>query len=265
MFFAVLLATLGGRLAAHDYWFEPAPLWPIATETVSLQLRVGMGLQPGEEREFQLARARRLVLAHGAGRRDLRPEMTEGAKPFASLRLEGEGTQLIALERDPSTIELAADKFTDYLREEGLEAIVAERARRGESAQVGRERYARFLKCYLRVGDSAEPALPVADLRLDLAPDLRTDRAMQAGDDLRVTVRLDGAPLKHAAVFSAVRLADGTIRPERGETDDQGVVRVRLTAAGFWLVRLVHMQRAPAGDPAADWESFWAACTFGVK
>ncbi len=26
-----------------------------------------------------------------------------------------------------------------------------------------------------------------------------------------------------------------------------------------------HLRRAPAGDVAADWESFWAACTFGVK
>jgi len=30
-------------------------------------------------------------------------------------------------------------------------------------------------------------------------------------------------------------------------------------------VRFVHMQRTPVGDPAADWDSFWAAATFGVK
>lgn len=41
--------------------------------------------------------------------------------------------------------------------------------------------------------------------------------------------------------------------------------RFPLTHSGLWVVRLVHLRRAPAGEVAADWESFWAACTFGVK
>ena len=45
----------------------------------------------------------------------------------------------------------------------------------------------------------------------------------------------------------------------------RAAVTARLTAAGLWVVSLVHLRRAPAGDPEADGESFWTDTTFGVK
>jgi uncharacterized GH25 family protein len=262
--FLAMAATVSLRLAAHDYWLEPAR--PLATrgETVALRLLVGEDLQPDEEREFAAARAPRCELVTAAGRQDLRGRFVEGAKPFGRVELAGEGTHLIVLERTPSTITLEPAEFTGYLREEGLDPIVAEREQRGETNRAGRERYARFLKCYVRAGDQPEAAVPAAALRLDIAPALRADRAMRTGDELRVRVVLDGAPLKQAAVFAAVRRADGKVVTQKATTDDQGWITLRLDTAGLWVVRLVHMQRAPADDVEVDWESFWAACTFGV-
>jgi uncharacterized GH25 family protein len=260
----LLLAVFSVRLAAHDYWLEPDRLSLAGPGTVTLRLLVGGNLQAEEERECQLARLPQCALVDAAGRRDLRPGLVEGAKPFGRVQLTGGGTHLIVLERTPSIIRLEADKFTAYLKEEGLDYIVAERARRGESAREGRERYARFLKCYVRTGVQPEAVRPAADLRLDIAPELRTDRAMQAGDELPVRVCFDGSPLKQAVVFAAVRRADGKVSTQRVMTDANGLARIRVTAAGLWVVRLVHMQRAPAGDAGVDWESFWAACTFGV-
>ena len=263
--FLGLSAILAARLVAHDYWLEPDRSFVSLPGTVALRLLVGENLKPDEEREFQLARAPQCALLNAAGRHDLRPGQVEGAKPFAEVKLESAGTQLIILERTPSTIRLTADKFTEYLREEGMDYIVTERARRGESGREGRERYARFLKCYVRAGELPEKAVPAAALRLDLRPELRADRAMQAGDELPVWVHFDGAPLRQAVLFAAVRRADGRVTTQRVTTDDVGRTSLRLTAAGLWVLRLVHMQRAPAGDPETDWESFWAAATFGVK
>ena len=263
--FLGLSAVLAVRSVAHDYWLEPDRCFASPPGKVVLRLLVGENLKPDEEREFQLERAPQCALINAAGRRDLRPGLVEGAKPFAEVTLESAGTQLIILERTPSTLRLAADKFADYLREEGMDYIVTERAHRGESGREGRERYARFLKCYVRAGELPEKEVPAAALRLDLRPELRADRAMQAGDELPVWVNFDGAPLRRAVLFAAMRRADGIITTQRATTDDAGRASLRLTAAGLWVLRLVHMQRAPAGDPEADWESFWAAATFGVK
>jgi uncharacterized GH25 family protein len=260
-----LFAALAVRLAAHDYWLEPAQCLVATGATVDLKLLVGEDLQPEEEREFALARTLQFDDITAAGRRDLSSGSKDGAKPYGVVKLMEAGTHLIALQRRAATITLEAKAFTAYLKEEGLEAIVAERMRRGENERPGRERYARFLKCYLRAGDQPEAVLPRETLRLDIVPELRTDRPMQTGDELRVRVNFDGAPLKQAAVFAAVRGADGKAVTQQLVTGDQGEATVKLTAAGLWIVRLVHMQRAPAGDADADWESFWGACTFGVQ
>ena len=260
----VLLATLAGRLAAHDYWLEPARFYGAPGETVALKLFVGEDLRPEEEREFVAARIREFAVFTSSGRTDLRTASGEGAKPFARVGLSGAGTHLVVLQRNPATITLEPAKFLAYLREEGLDSVVADRARRGETDRPGRERYARFLKCYLRAGNQPEASVPRAELRLDITPELRLDRPMRAGDELRVHILFDGAPLP-AAVFAATRGPGGQAVTQQLTTDEQGAAVVKLTAPGLWLVRLVHMQRAPAGDVEADWESFWAACTFGVQ
>lgn len=260
---AVLVLPL--RLAAHDYWLEPDRWAGAPGDPVTLRLLVGENLKADEEREFQRERVTQCLFVTAAGRRDLRGTLTEGAKPFVRVTLGVAGTNLFALERTASSITLEADQFTDYLREEGLDHIVAERARSGESGRPGRERYTRYLKCYLRAGDALEAAVPAMTLRLDIAPELRADRALRVGDELGVRVSFDGGPLKHAALFAVTRAADGAAVTQAVVTDEAGRATVKLTTAGMWVLRLVHMQRAPAGDPAADWESFWAACTLGVR
>ena len=45
--------------------------------------------------------------------------------------------------------------------------------------------------------------------------------------------------------------------------DETGTATIAISGKGTYLVRLIHMRRC-TGCPKADWESFWAAMTFGV-
>lgn len=262
---ALALAGTGPRLAAHDYWFEPERLVAAPDETVVVRLLVGEKLQAEEERSFELARIKRLELAGPKGRRDVSGEFTEGAKPFGAVRLDTPGWHVLAMERAASSITLEADKFDEYLKEEGLEHVIGEREKLGESRQPGRERYRRFLKAFLWAGGPAGDPMPGVILRLDLTPVLAAGRMPATGDEAAVRVAFDNTPLAGAAVFATVRDAAGKVHAQKLTTGADGVAHFRLTQAGMWVVRLVHMRRAPAGDAGADWESFWAACTFGVK
>ena len=47
-------------------------------------------------------------------------------------------------------------------------------------------------------------------------------------------------------------------------SDTDGRVRLPLQRAGRWLVKAVHMVPAPAGANA-EWASYWASLTFGLK
>ena len=46
-------------------------------------------------------------------------------------------------------------------------------------------------------------------------------------------------------------------------TDARGRAALRLDAAGFWMIKAVHMIRAE-NDPLADWRSSWASLTFSL-
>lgn len=260
----ILFAALGvTRLAGHDYWIEPGRLAGAPGDTVPLRVFVGEKLKAEEERPYEAGRTVRWEALSAAGRQDLREGAADGVTPAGQLRLAGPGTHLVVLERLPALITIAADRFTDYLREEGLGAIIAARAKNGESGKPGRERYQRFLKSYVRADGGPEAVVPAATLRLDLAPGFRKDRGPRVGDRVWVRVTFDGQPLARTTIFAEARLPDGGI--SRGvATDADGWAEIELNAPGLWVVRLVHMRRAPAGDRQADWESFWGACSFGV-
>src|SRR6185369_4437929 len=60
-------------------------------------------------------------------------EGDEGADPAGTARVSASGPQWLAYQSHPFPVELDAQKFEDYLRDEGLEGIVAQRAKNGQS------------------------------------------------------------------------------------------------------------------------------------
>jgi uncharacterized GH25 family protein len=153
---------------------------------------------------------------------------------------------------------LFRDKY--YLNDEGLDAIVASREQRGEARVPARERYRRYLKALVQVGNRRDKTYRRElghRLEIILLADPTTP---QNGDLLPVRILFNAKPLIGVRVF--VQSIDGKgSRPESAVTDRTGVATVRLKRPGCRLVRLVHMERAQAGDEV-DWESFWAAYTF---
>ena len=56
------------------------------------------------------------------------------------------GNFLLSVHTVPNFIELEPDKFLDYLKEEGLQKVIAWRTEHKESARPGREGYTKFAK-----------------------------------------------------------------------------------------------------------------------
>ncbi len=108
-------------------------------------------------------------------------------------------------------------------------------------------------------------AMPVLNLfppKADLRP-LDNPFLLDPGDVLRIRASLDGVPLVGQTVWAyrgdGTRLVDAV----ESRTDREGVARLKLGSAGFWLVRFVHMQTAPE-DAGVDWESYWACLAVEV-
>jgi uncharacterized GH25 family protein len=259
----VLALVVAGPAHAHDYWLTASPFHAQPGEEITVRLFVGEGLTPEAERPFRQKETRRLQVFNDRDARDLTPLAVEEQTPLVRLSSRRSGGHVIALDRDSRLITLEADKFNAYLAEEGLEAILAQRRRLGEADRPGRERYSRYLKCLVQVGDLRDDtATKVFGQKLELVP-LVDPATLRRGDTLRLRVLFEGKPLAGVRVF-----AEG--RDEKWAflrsvlTNPDGLAEFRLEASGMWLVRLVHMRRA-AGDAETDWESFWGALTFAIR
>lgn len=243
---SLLLLLAASAARAHDFWIEPSTFTPAAGDVVAVRLRVGEHLE-GEPVPRRTGRIERFFARSAAGEHDVPGQPNRD--PAGVLTVRGEGTTIVAYRSLPARTELEASKFESYLREEGLERIIDERKRRRESAKAGSEIYSRAAKTLVHAGGGAATDQALG-LRLEL---------VRSGDTFRVL--FEGKPLQHALVV-AIRRGDAA-NPTRVRSDASGNAAFPPLRRGEWLVKTVHMVRAPA-SANADWESVWASITFAV-
>lgn len=263
---AILLFVFGAALPspAHEYWMEAESFFLKPGERTSVRLFVGEGLKKEEERAYQTSKTNLFSLYSVDGIFDLRGNSRDEETPLLSFSSERAGTFLLALERNWSYITLESDKFAEYLKEDGLEYILDEREKLGETKKEGKERYSRYIKSLLLVGGRRDKTFSArTGMKLEIVP-TENPYSKKAGESLSVQVLFQGKPLKNRTIFADNR--DGeVISKQRMTTDAQGNAVVKLDRRGIWLVRLVHMQRCSENCEGADWESYWGALSFGLN
>jgi uncharacterized GH25 family protein len=243
-------------LFAHDMWIEPMTFSPEPGEIVGVRLRVGQGLL-GDPLPRNSALFNQFFVEDAAGRTPLVGR--DGGNPAGFLRVAKPGLLVIGYRSNPSAVELAAEKFNQYLKEEGLDAVAAVRARRNETGAKAHELFSRCAKSLVLSG-SPSPAQGdrVLGFTLELVAE-RNPYAIRDGEELPVRLTYENRPLAGALVVAMNRLNPSEKLAAR--TGKDGRVRFRLRPGGMWLVKAVHMVPAPPGTNA-EWSSFWASLTF---
>lgn len=250
------------NIYAHEYWFEPDTFFPAPNAKTAVHLYVGDGLvKDREERVFQIEKTPVFNLFSVGKTLDLKTSIKEGAMPIYNFSADKAGNYLLGMERNWSYIKLEPNKFEDYLREDGIEYIIAEREKLGERQKEGRERYSRFIKSLLQVGGKRDATYKKKlGMKLEIMP-LENPYSKKVGDNLGFQIYFDGKPLVNRVVYADNRDS----QTQKMTTDKNGKISMKIDKNGLWLVRLVNMQRCAADCGEADWESFWGAITFGVK
>jgi len=260
--FVLLMLTL--TLSAHEYWFEADKFVLTPGESSALRLFVGSGLKKEEERPYQASKTNAFQMFSASGSFDMRSLAEDDHKPIMNFSSDRAGTYLVSMERGWSYIILQPKEFDEYLKEDSMVYILAERARLGESKNPGRERYMRFLKTLIQVGGQRTgTAKTRIGTRLEIVP-LDNPYSKKPGDSLALQIYFAGLPLAGRAVFADSRVGDA-VETQKYTTDKEGKIRVKLNRNGVWLIRLVHMQRCESHCGDADWESFWGALSFGLS
>jgi len=255
------LLVLVSTAQAHEFWMTPDRFSPPENAPVKLSLRVGEGFL-GEPVGFGQPMAISLRWHSLRGAKDLTARLPATEQGAVALAFDRPGAQIVALDTQPVTTELSADKFTAYLREDGLEHVIALREARGQSAAPGRERYRRHVKTLLNVGGKTDKVFGLrTGQTLEIVP-LKNPHRLKAGDALPVEVLFKGAPLPGALV---------KLWSRRGEqfdmlttrTDASGKSTTTLPWTGTWMVSVVHMVPNLDGQ-GQEWDSHWGNLTFSL-
>ncbi len=263
LFLIILSHAFASPVSAHDYWLEPEMFFieKPSSNLIALRLHLGDHFTSEVERPMQRQRAVSFDLFSRHKQSSLLSNVPDGTMPVANLKFERTGTYLVTLERTPARNALDGEKFTSYLREEGLNDIIALRQKAGETAQEGREEYRRYLKTLIQVGTRVDDFhdKPIG-FKLEVTLK-RNPYRMRAGDKLPVRVTFDGVPLAGVQISAYNR----RLKPLTAKTNMRGEAVFALTKGGAWLVRLVYMRRCVDCDDGFEWESFWGSYSFAVR
>lgn len=259
-FAALWLATAA---QAHEFWMQPDRFSAPVRGEVELALRVGENFI-GDPVGFGRPMAESLRWFSQTGEVALTAQLPDNLnQDSVALAFDRAGAQLIVLDTQPFTITLPPDTFNAYLREEGLERVMAQRTAAGQDTQPGRERYRRHVKTLLSVGGQSDASFGVrAGQTLEIVP-LTDPQRLQPGGALALEVLFNGQPLPGALV-KVWNQRGAQLNVLRTRTDAAGRSTTTLPWAGVWMASVVHM--VPTTDNTAwDWDSHWGNLTFEIS
>jgi uncharacterized GH25 family protein len=251
---AIFVTLIGLQASAHDFWIEPSTFHPAVGDRVTAALRVGQKLA-GDPLPNIPPLIDRFIVRGSGGERPVVGRA--GADPAGIAFIAEGGLHWIGYQSNPYPVALEGAKFEDYLRDEGLERIIDARKKSGQSAAPGRERFYRCAKALLETPGVEAFDTPLGFM-LELVP-RANPYALKRARDLPLALTFRGKPIANVLVVAMSK--DDPSKTIRARTDANGRVTLRLAHAGFWLIKAVHMEAAPA-DAGVDWESWWASITF---
>ena len=202
-----------------------------------------------------------------------------------SARFEQEGNYVIGVGTRPMMARVAPENFNFYLRYEGLEDDAKEREALSETGIGAAERYQKFSKTILQVGEAQSENFDTEfGYPVEIVP-LQNPYELEVGDTFRARILKDGAPLANELVYATHEghydLSEDGIIDElvSVRSDENGEIDFVLQEPGRWYIRFIHLTRMGdkeywysrilvslgAEEQRIPYESFWATLTFEVR
>jgi hypothetical protein len=193
---ALLLVTIPLLVTAHEFWLDPFSFWG---SKMNIRIRVGEHFK-GENWKGDYSKVRSLAFVNHNQVNALDPS-TLLAHKGDSLQMSTpfDGTQTLIFNTTNSFIQLGADDFNAYLKEDGLAEIMALRKSNHQDTSGAREYYQRSVKTLLQNGSSFTPVNYPTQLPLDIVP-LSNPYALKAPGNVNFTVYFQQRLLKEGLV-----------------------------------------------------------------
>jgi uncharacterized GH25 family protein len=256
--FSVLLVI--SLAQAHEFWLQSSGFRFKMGETMVVDFVVGENFT-GEFWDLKRHKVEKVSIHAGPMVKDLMKEVKSSAGKNLSYKFDREGTHLLALETNVAYIEMEADKFNDYLREDGIENILEARTQAKELDKPSKEFYNRFAKLLVQSGAKTDETYRKRmGFRYEIVP-LVNPYLLKSGDYLECRVLWEGKPSPHSLVKVWSHIGNRTFL-QNIYTENDGTIKFPISSSGAWMVSSVRM--IASEKEGADYQSMWASLVFGI-
>ena len=252
---------------AHEFWFQPQKFFYSIREVAKIRFVVGENLE-GEN--WNGNKSRIIELAHftpSGNVLDISANLSENKGDSVQLPLQEEGTHMITFLSTNSFISLDAEKFNEYLKEDGLDNVALYRKENHEENKKSTEHYQRSIKTILQVGEKITDACTKpTSLPLDIIPDtnpyvIPLQGFKQSQLKVRFRVLFNNEPLNNALVRIWYHMpGKAGVRVDSFITNKKGWITADRHP-GRCMISCVHMEHTPE-DKEAEWQSYWGSLSF---
>lgn len=261
---AILVLTTAVVAGAHDLFLKPTRYF--APENAEVRVRVLNGTFTRSENSIERARLADYSVLSPRGRMPLDTMDWSATGDTSSFHFHsrGAGTYVLGVSTRASEIDLSADDFNLYLRDEGIPDVLEARRVAGELQKGARERYSKHVKSLVQIGTArSDHATTPLGYPVEIVP-LQNPYTLRRGATLQVRVLVDGKPVANQYVLHGGMAEDQSSFAQRStRSDAQGVVTIPLAQAGTYYIKLIHMVKVGRGG--IDYESRWSSLTFAIR
>lgn len=249
-------------VSAHEFWIEPDNYSVNPDTEIKADIRIG---QDFKGNAFPYIPSRFVAFKSHDRLGEIDVAGVTGDLPALAMTPRTEGLTIITYVSVAERIRFQEwEKFAYYLDLEGLNSIPARHDARGLSRDDVRELYTRCAKTLVSVGDATADQDHATGMRLELVAG-QNPSALSAGAEIGFTLLWEGQPLADAQVALFEKGKEGAAATRTlARTDMNGHASFTIPAGGTYLAAAVHMIEATPSRNA-DWESYWASLTFGIK
>jgi uncharacterized GH25 family protein len=258
---SLLLLVLSVAIQAHEFWLQPMKFRYKVDEEALVEFMVGENFT-GEPWDLKKHTVELLEWYTASSKTDLTSHV-KSIKGFQlTQKLPTEGTHLFAMKSNAAYIELGAEKFNDYLKEDGLDYILDERKKKHLLDSPSKENYTRYTKLLLQAGSSTDDTYKKkVGYRIEIIPQ-SNPYSLKTGDYLQCLILFEGKPLPHTLVKVWSRLNRTTFL-QNIYTESDGTVKFPISTRGAWMVSTVKMITNDL--PTAQYHSLWGSLVFGIE
>lgn len=259
-FALLLLIGVFSLCIGHEFWLQPQRFRYKSGEDVKVSFLVGENFA-GEAWDMNRNRAELVEVISAYGKKNMTADVKSTRSNNLTFKTTGEGGYLVTLKSNAAFIELDAQKFNEYLEEDGLDDIAARRRKLNETDKASRENYTRYAKLLVQAGTREDEIYKrKVGFPVEIIPQSNPLK-LKSGDYLECLILFNGQPAPHQMVKVWSILGNRAML-QNAYTENDGKVKFPISNPGPWMVSFVKM--VPSQKEGVDYESMWASYVFGI-